>query len=340
VGYTIRRDFSDEEYQLLQAMAGDVAVDERTRKRAQAVVAFLETKDLQTAVQRSGLSTSSVWKAVRLFDEGGWQALITVQAPRGGDFLSRFDQGYWAERLARAYLDNSQNCRAIPYGTSRSEPFTDLKTFRDFSITEFLLQAWSSAGRWKRPDLLVLSRQLLRKTGGTDTWTPDLQHWDNERCKPFVSQATCAIEVETSLWQVKRATVPLSFTVKDEDLEGVRAWTTANGVQLYIFQVFYDEAHVLPFSTLEFLIGSSAPHNRRVEAKVDRITRKATYMIPLTEGFSLGGIPEPEVEGRVYKAPNGKVTVYGRLVGSQIEVADSSILDLLVSGKLSRERAG
>ena len=78
--------------------------------------------------------------------------------------------------------------------------------------------------------------------------------------------ATAALEVETSLWQVKRATVPLSFTVKEEDLGPLRNWVRANRPPLYIVQVFYDQAYVLPFSKLEFLIGPDAPAERRVAA--------------------------------------------------------------------------
>jgi hypothetical protein len=330
----VEREVDEEEHELLQAMAADAATNERTRKRAKAILAFLETGTTAAAAELSGASIGTVRKAIQRFNEEGWRGLITVQSPRGGDFLSHYDQGYWAERLARTYLDNSRDYRAVLYGTSRSEPFTDLQTFRDYAINEFLLQAWSSGQRWKRPDLLLLPRQLLRQQAGNDVWTPDLKHWDNEQCKPFVAQATAAIEVETSLWQVSRATVALSFTVKDEDIEALRAWVRANGIPLYVFQVFYDEAHVLPFSTLEFLIGAFAPPERRVVAEVDRTTRKSTYRIPLTEGFKLGGIPEPEVEGRVFKAPNGKVTIYGRLVGSCIGADDCGILELLASGKL------
>jgi len=168
-------------------------------------------------------------------------------------------------------------------------------------------------------------------------WTPDLKHWDNERCSSFVAQAAAAVEVETSLWQVARSTVSLSFTVKDEDLQALRAWVAANGVPLYILQVFYDEAHALAFSRMELLIGSNAPAGRKVLAKVDRFTHKATYMIPLTEGVRLGHVPEPDVQGRVWKAPNGRVTVYGRLEGSHIGVEDRDVLESLAAGRLGHE---
>ena len=260
----IEREITTEELKLLQVMSGDMASSEPTRKRALAILEFLGTGNRVVASERSGLSAGTVSKVIRLFNESGWQSLIEVLSPRGGDFLSRYDQGFWAERLARVYLDNSRNYRGIPYGTSRSEPFTDFQTFRDYSINEFLLQAWSAGQRWKRPDLLLVPRQLLHQEGGNDTWTPDLQHWDNTRCALFVAQSAAAIEVETSLWQVTRSTVPLSFTVKEEDLESLRSWVRVNPSPLYIFQVFYDEAYVLPFSTLELLISADARQNGQV----------------------------------------------------------------------------
>ncbi len=256
--------------------------------------------------------------------------MLSIPVPRGGDFLARYDQGFWAERLTRVFLDRSTHARAIPYGTSRSEPFTDLDTFRKYAVSEALLQAWSSGQRWKRPDLLLVPRALLQRVGGNDEWTPDLLHWDNERCKEYVATATAAIEVETSLWQVKRASVPLSFTVKEEDLGPLRNWVRANKPPLYVVQVFYDQAFALPFAKLEELIEAGT-----VKAVPDRFTDKPTYNVPLAQGVLLGDIPEPEVEGRVFKAANGRVTVYGRLTGSHIEPADAALLEALARGQLA-----
>lgn len=330
----IARQVTSEERQLLRAMATDAASKEIERKRARAVLTFLETASLTAASEAASLSEATVRKWVQLFDEQGWQALLVVPQPRGGDFLARYDQGFWAERLVRGYLERDRSHRPIPYGTSRSEPFTDMETFRDYAIGEFMLQAWSASERWKRPDLLVLPRSVLREQGGTDEWTPDLIHWDNERCTPFLESATVGVEVETSLWMVSRATVDLSFTVKEEDLAALRNWRRTSMVPLYIIQVFFDSAYALPFGTLEYLISEDAPPNRRVAPEVDRTTGKATFMVPLGEGVLLGRIPEPDVEGRVFKSDNGRVTVYGRLVGSTIIPEDEGMLYRLAKGGL------
>lgn len=328
-----RKVTSDEEL-ILRTMAADPGTDQRTQRRARAIVSLLDHGDLNTAVEACGLSAPTVRKVVARFNEQGWQSLINVAAPRGGDFLARYDQGFWAERLVRALLDSSVCCRAIPYGTSRSEPFTDLKTFQDYAVNEAVLQAWSAGQRWKRPDLLVIPRTLLQQEGGTDTWTPDLLHWNNERCQEYVSGSTAAIEVETSLWQVKVATVRLSFTVKEEDLGPLRNWVAANRARLYIVQVFYDQAYALAFDKLEFVINPNTSPHRRVIAEPDRFTGKLTYNVPLKEGVLLGDIPEPDVEGRIFKASNGRVTVYGRLTNSHIEAVDRQIVESLASGDL------
>lgn len=337
IALDIARAQQDQEF--LRAMAADLGGDDRTRTRAKLILAMIEGNDLPTAARAAGVSLATAREKIEQFNVGGWQALLTVMAPRGGDFLARYDQGYWAERLAVGYLDRSRNCRAIPYGTSRSEPFHDMQTFRKYVENEFLLQSWSRDGRWKRPDLLMVPRDVLRADKGNDAWTPDLQHLDNDRCRPFVEQAKAAIEVEMSLWQVKRTTVPLSFTVKKEDLESLRNWVRSNkNVPLFVLQVFYDSAYALPFRTLEEVIASPTTSPRHVPAMTDRFTKKETYKVPLSEGVLLGEIPEPDVEGKVFKAPNGKVTVYGRLTGSNIGASDSNILERLSTGTLTAGR--
>ena len=333
----VTRQTSADEVELLRVMSTDLAGDENARKRATLILRMLAGETFRMAFAGAGITRATARRVLSAYNDNGWQAFVTVMAPRGGDFLARYDQGFWAERLVLRCLDKSRDFRAIPYGTSRSEPFTDLAAFRAYRLNEFLLQAWSSGGRWKRPDLLSIPRQVLREEKGNDTWTPDLKHLANEHCAAYVLKAASAVEVETSLWQVKvalQANVGLSFTVKEEDLESLRNWVNANKVPLYIIQVFYDQAHVLAFSKLEVLLALPANDPRRIVAEVDPTTNKATFKVPLSEGYLLGSIPEPDVEGRVFKAPNGRVTVYGRLTGSEIVVSDDKLLERIVNGTL------
>lgn len=330
------RELTEQELKLLKLMADDEAQEKNTRRRAQTILAINATQDIALGSKRAGVPLQTAKKYVASFLEFGWQGLVTTPSPRGGDFLTRYDQGYWAERLVKDLLERDKQYRAIPYGTSRSEPFTDRLRFSQYHLNEFLLNAYSfqSGRRWKRPDLLTVPRRLLFEEQGNDMWTPDLIHMDNEQCRSYVETAGVAIEVETSLWQVKAAKVHLSFTIKQEDLSPLRNWIADNSVPLYVVQVFYDQAYALSFKHFEYLISEDAPAKRRITPNEDRITKKFTFMVPLHEGNLLGDIPEPEVEGRIFKDDNGKVTVYGSLIGSSIEPAATQIVQNLAKGNL------
>jgi hypothetical protein len=342
-------EMTPEDLDIVKAISISVAPDEETdekawkraeatRKRAKAMLAFHSSADIKTAIktatEKSGLEKETVRYWWRKYKGFGWSALITVRRPRGGDFLARYDQGFWAEKLTREYLDKSDSHRAIPYGTSRSKPFTKMDLFKEYMINEMKLQAWSGSNRWKRPDLVMLPLQALENKKGNDRY-PDLIHWDNNRCSSYIQQSTAGIEVETSLWLVSRAvaaSVQLSFTVKTEDLAALRSWVKSNNNKaLYIIQIFYDQAHVLPFSRLESLIQKG-----EIKAKADRETGKETYFVPLQKGCKLGDIPEPKVKSRVFIAENGKVTIYGQLNGSKIKIDDEGreILEKIANGTL------
>jgi hypothetical protein len=335
----IQRAVSAQERAYLEAMANDAAGD-KSSKMAKVILTILDGGNrLSAATVAQGVSRATARSYAERFQAGGWKALITVLPPRGGDFLARYDQGYWAEQIVTACLDQSTAYRAIPYGTSRNKPFISMDVFREYMEAEFLLQAWSSSGRWKRPDLLTLPRELLRSEKGNDLWTPDLKHFDNVACSPYVRQSKAAIEVETSLWRVEKAIasgVSLSFTVKQEDLQALRNWIESTNVTLFIIQVFFDMAYVLPFETLEDVIRLPDSDPRHVAPEKDRFTKKDTYKVPLTEGVLIGRIREPEVEGRIFTADNGKVTIYGRLKETTIEVANVAIVEAIAAGTLQQ----
>ncbi len=323
--------------EFLEAMVNDDSLDKNAKKRARLILTMADGADFEHAVKAVGIGKATARQRLERFNAQGWTSLITVMAPRGGDFLARYDLGFWAERLTRAYLEQSKTYRPLPYGPSRGEPFTDMLSFRQYIEMGYRQQAWAQGGRWKRPDLLTLPRKFIRSKAGNDAWDPNLQNLDNDRCARFVKQAKAAIEVETSLWEIDRAEaagVRLSFTVKDEDLEALRNWVRANETPLFIVQVFYDRAYALPFDLLHRRINLPEGDPRRITAKQDRQTEKFTYFPPLSWGRCLGTIPEPDVEGKVFKAPNGKVTVYGRLTGSEIQPSDTAILEALADGTL------
>ncbi|HUE69279.1 MAG TPA: hypothetical protein VMP01_00155 [Pirellulaceae bacterium] len=235
--HPLTRPTSVDEHQFLEAMAEGHGPDRFAAKRARFILALLESGDVRVARKQSAMDSAGARRWIQAYNAAGWKGLLSIQSPRGGDFLARYDNGYWAERLVANLFNSDAAHRVIPYGTSRSEPFTDAAAFRQYALNEFALQAWSASGRWKRPDLLSLPRRVLIEERGNDLWTPDLQHWDNAQCDGYLRRADSAFEVETSLWDVRKAIaaeVPLSFTVKDEDLEALKRWINTAGKPLYI----------------------------------------------------------------------------------------------------------
>ena len=95
-------------------------------------------------------------------------------------------------------------------------------------------------------------------------------------------------------------------------------------------------AYVLPFDTLEAMIRLPADDPRHVAPKKDRFTKKDTYKVPLTEGVLIGKIREPEVEGRIFTADNGKVTIYGRLKETTIDAVSPAIVAAIAAGTLQK----
>jgi hypothetical protein len=324
----LQRPTTEDERALLDAMASGRAGSRHSPKRAKLILALLDGQSLRDAARKAEMPTATARDWRDRYNEGGWANLLDIGTPRGGDFLARNEIGFWAERLVTRSLDGSNTHRAIPYGTSMSEPFHDQEAYRKHRISEFMLQAWSPAGSWKRPDLLTISRDFLREKHRTDTWTPDLQHFTNEDCQEYVTHAAAAVEVETSLWIVKQAS-ELSYTIKQEDLEALRNWINTTRVPLFVVQVFYDEVHVLPFTRLESMIAEGSASATR-----DATTNKLTYMVSLSRGMKLCELTEPDVEGKVFKAPNGKVTVYGRLTGSELVNVNEDVQRGIAQGTL------
>jgi hypothetical protein len=126
------------------------------------------------------------------------------------------------------------------------------------------------------------------------------------------------------------------LTVKQEDLEALRNWIKTNSIPLFIIRVFFDTAYALPFVTLEEVIALPATDPRHIAPEKDRYTKKDTYKIKLDEGVPIGRIQEPDVEGRVFTADNGKVTISGRLKETTIEVANAAIVEGIAAGTMRK----
>lgn len=336
---TITRSDLDAQQQPLRVKVDDSALDDKTKKRANLILGMLGGVSFKDAAEAAELKPTTGRRWVNEFNERGWEALVSIGVSRGGDFLSRYHQGYWAEQVARSCLERAAATQPVPYGTSHSEPFTDAASFRAYRLADIRLQGWSEEwGRWKRPDLLMIPRAFLDRLGGGGDIVPDLQRMGNRECDEYVSKAKAAIEVETSLWHVGRALsakVGLSFPVKEEDLAALQAWVSGNHVPLFIVQVFWDCVYALPFQKLEDLIALPTSDARRITPSKDRKTKKSTYKVPLAEGARLCDLTPPTVSGGLFEVTNGGLSVYGQLQGSEISDPQDPTIKRLGAGKLT-----
>ena len=80
---TIDGELTPEEKELVRAIAQDDGVEDRTRRRAQAVITFLDTGSFKQAASTSQFSLQTVKKIVASFQEKGWQSLISIPFPEG-----------------------------------------------------------------------------------------------------------------------------------------------------------------------------------------------------------------------------------------------------------------
>ena len=116
----LTRHTSADERQFLEAMAEGHGPDRHAAKRAKFILALLDSADVGTARQQTGMDSAGARRWIEAYNTDGWKGLLGIQSPRGGDFLARYDNDYWAERLVTNAFNTNTEYRAIPYGTSRS----------------------------------------------------------------------------------------------------------------------------------------------------------------------------------------------------------------------------
>jgi len=149
--------------------------------------------------------------------------------------------GNWAEEMTYKFgkdvLNPLYNLRVYRYGYSAGRIPESLSEFEE------ILEERERLEYGKRPNFLVFEGEFADKN---DAALSQLMREPEDKVAHLVKEALAAIEVEQSMWSVKRARragKPLSFTVKKEDLPGLNEWRNKYGKEIIIFQVFLDELH-------------------------------------------------------------------------------------------------
>ena len=222
--------------------------------------------------------------------------------PRGLDFFIRWSQGAWAEKRVIEAINRDHSWSAFQYGASRGDP----KSFEEFK-GEWEAYQTAQGRMGKRPDVLVFDRSIVpeldaKVSGGLS----------NMKLQPDVNllgipeKSLCGIEVETSFWKALTAEskgLPLSFTLKEEDVAGIRQWMRIASKHILMVQVFLDSAWAIDLTGVIEDVARGA-----IKAQVDYKTRKATYKIPLRKGVVFGTLEEvPVANLRILETERGQI---------------------------------
>jgi len=243
--------------------------------------------------------------------------------PRGFDFLARWSQGAWAESKVIETVNASSDLLAVHYGPSRGDPvsYNEFSAWKKF-FEEYRLKL---EARGKRPDILVFQKDLLQATREDLKLIDQLPDLDEQDSAKFVRLSSAALEVETSLWKARKALQfgkELSFTLKEEDMDRLNQWQEAHHKPLFIVQMFYDSAYIIPYSRVKQLISEGLVK----KAEKDRKTGKVTYNVPLSMGLEFALLVEaPLVEPRVLENEKGLVMAYVVFNGGRFELTEQGL---------------
>jgi len=224
--------------------------------------------------------------------------------PRGLDFYLKWSIGNWAEEIVykfcREILSKELNVQAYRYGYSAGRIPESLKEFEEIQEERRRLESFG-----KRPNFLLFDADFAR---AKDQELSQLMRRPDEEVKDLVREAVLGLEVEQSMWFAKRAKKPLSFTVKEEDVEPLRSWQKRFEVPIVIFQVFLDQVHACP---LDEVVSGKRPRR-------DPTTKKPTYFHSISKSTHLADIEGLDLRAKVEVDDKGKLVPFIMLVGGDL----------------------
>ncbi len=270
---------------------------------------------------------------------------------RGSDFLMRWNQGVWSERIVIEAVNETREFYAIPYGPSSVAPDNDVRAYELYF--ERLEQAGLS--RLKRPDILIFKKsnaasvdRLVSALGGEQE-LPFIPEEDASMRK-LLSDAIIAVECENSLWRAgqmpaygsqlrpmrrlggklglpKNAVLP-TVILKEEDRGRLFAWQDKNKIDIHIWHVFYDMSFGLALNAADALIaeGLIEPTNQRFQAPGGATTEKYIYKFYYHYAYRIGDITEePNLVADFITDRNGHILPYVRFESGKMAINADTI---------------
>ena len=277
--------------------------------------------------------------------------ILNPRRLRGSDFLMRWNQGVWSERIVIEAVNDTQEFYAIPYGPSSVAPDNDVRTYELYF--ERLEQAGLS--RLKRPDILIFNKSdastvnRMVYTLGGEQELPFIPE-DDAIVRELLSMVVIAIECENSLWRAeqmpaygsqlrpmrrlggkpglpKNAVLP-TVILKEEDRERLFAWQDKNKIAIHIWHVFYDMSFGLGLNAADALIseGLIEPTNQRFQAPGGATTEKYIYKFYYHYAYPIGEITEePSLVADFITDRNGHILPFVRFEGGKMAINAGTI---------------
>lgn len=266
----------------------------------------------------------------------GGEGPILERAPRiptnaRSEFLANRAMGDWAEGiLAEAIMCAKKELKVTHYGNSQ------LISAGEDGFREFYISVMEEVRKYgKRPDLLVFD--LNEKI------PEDISDLLIEQAEALVIKAFASIEVRSSKFEArtymrvrkeevasgkKQARLTPSFTVKVEDLKIVYRWIERYKIPQSYCQVFFDSVYCINFLDI-FRIIASAGKGITIESPA-KSQEKATIMIPITFGVSIGSFTEsPKFATKERVTRLGRHDAYVVPEGGALEIDSKALLSVL-----------
>ena len=272
--------------------------------------------------------------------------LLNPRRLRGSDFLMRWNQGVWSERIVIEAVNDTQEFYAVPYGPSSVAPDDDVRAY------ELYFERLEKAGlsQIKRPDILIFRKsdavtvdRLVHTLGGEEELPFTSE--DTTIMQQLLSNAVIAIECENSLWRAgqmpaygsqlrpmrrlggklglpKNAVLP-TVILKEEDRGRLFTWQDQNKVDIHIWHVFYDMSFGLGLSVADNLIskGLIEPTNQRFQAPGGATTEKYIYKFYYHYAYPIGDIiEEPGLVADFITDRNGHILPFVRFEGGKMTI--------------------
>ena len=219
------------------------------------------------------------------------------------------------------------------------------------------LSVWSRQGfsKVKRPDLLIYRKSdepeinsLVGELGG-QAELPFTRE-DDPIVEELLSKALIAVECENSLWLArqmpqygvelkpmkrlggrpglaKNAVLP-TVILKEEDRERLLTWQSEAGVDIHIWQVFYDTSFGLSLNKSQSLIddGLIEAKQQTFQAPGGATSRKAIYFFYYHYAYALGDMTqEPELVADSITDRNGHILPFVRFEGGQLAIGEDAL---------------